>query len=370
MNAWLDTPLSAWHLEHGGRMVEFAGWRLPLQYRSVVEEHKATRSALGIFDVSHLGRFRFANPRVLSALDRLSTRRLADLPRGRIRYALLTNERGGVLDDVLVSRLDSEEGGEFVLMVVNAANRTKIWDWLNRQLPDLDQLGAEDVTRATAMIAVQGPKALGVLESLDEKLRRLNRFTGMVTKLAGVSAIVSRTGYTGEDGCELIVPAEAALPLWQELVTLAEALGGLPAGLGARDTLRMEAALPLYGHELSEAINAAQSGLDFALDLEREFIGREAVVKATRDLSLPRRVGICLQGRRLARQHDKIFSAGQQVGEVTSGTLAPTLNVPIAMGYVKPQAGQVGAVVEVEVRGQRVLGYIVPLPFYRRPRVG
>ncbi|MCX8050174.1 MAG: hypothetical protein N3A55_11030, partial [Methylohalobius sp.] len=217
MNAWLDTPLSAWHLEHGGRMVEFAGWRLPLQYRSVVEEHKATRSALGIFDVSHLGRFRFANPRVLSALDRLSTRRLANLPRGRIRYALLTNERGGVLDDVLVSRLDSEEGGEFVLMVVNAANRTKIWDWLNRQLPDLDQLGAEDVTRATAMIAVQGPKALGVLESLDEKLRRLNRFTGMVTKLAGVSAIVSRTGYTGERGYEVLVPGEHAHDFWEAI---------------------------------------------------------------------------------------------------------------------------------------------------------
>lgn len=353
-------------------MVGFAGWWMPVQYRSIIEEHRATRNAIGLFDVSHMGRFCFADPQVLSLLDRLTTRRVADLPPGRIRYALMTDQRGGVLDDVLVCHLRSEREGPFALMVVNAANRMKIWDWLQRQVPQLGRFGAEDRTLAGAMIAVQGPKALDMLAPLcGSDPRRLGRYTGTVTTVGEVEAILSRTGYTGEDGCELIVPAEAAMPLWQRLVELAGPLGGQPAGLGARDTLRLEAAMPLYGHELSESINAAQTGLEFAIDLEQhEFIGCDAIAEAFRDSSLPRRVGLQLEGRRAARQHDRILVDGQDVGVVTSGTFSPTFEVPIAMGYVWPQAAKVGTEVQVEVRGRKIAGRIVPLPFYRRPGAG
>lgn len=369
MTALLDTPLSSWHRQHGGRMIAFAGWWMPLQYRSIIEEHRATRGAVGLFDTSHLGRFYFADPRALDILDRLTTRRVADLPLGRIRYALLTDQRGGVLDDVLVYHLRSERG-PFALMVVNASNRSKIWDWLQRQAPQLGRFGAEDRTLTTAMIAVQGPKALDTLALLcGSDPRRLGRYAGVVTRVAETEAILSRTGYTGEDGCELIVPAAAALPLWQELVALAELRGGQPVGLGARDTLRLEAALPLYSHELSEAINAAQTGLEFAIDLEEhEFIGREAIAEAFQDPCLPRRVGIRLEGQRAARQHDRVLVGGYGVGEVTSGAYSPTLAVPIAMGYVKPQAAQMGTQVQVEVRGHKLSGCIVALPFYRRPK--
>ncbi len=353
-------------------MVDFAGWWMPVQYRSIIEEHRATRNAIGLFDISHMGRFYFADPQFLLLLDRLTTRRVADLPPGRIRYALMTDQRGGILDDVLVYHLRSERKGPFALMVVNAANRIKVWDWLKLKVPQLGRFGAEDRTLAEAMIAVQGPKALAMLAPLcGSDLRRLSYYTGTVTTVGGIEAILSRTGYTGEDGCELIVPAEAAVPLWQRLVELAEPLGGRAAGLGARDTLRLEAAMPLYGHELSASINAAQTGLEFAIDLkEHEFIGRDAIAQAFLDPSLPRRVGLRLEGRRAARQHDRIVVGAQSVGEVTSGAFSPTLEVPIAMGYVKPQAVEVGTEVQVEVRGRKIAGRIVPLPFYRRPSAG
>lgn len=349
-------------------MIDFAGWWMPVQYRSIIEEHRATRNAIGLFDISHLGRFYFADPKVLSPLDRLTTRRVADLPPGRIRYALLTDQRGGVLDDVLVYHLSSEREGSFVLMVVNAVNRAKIWDWLQQQVPQLSRFGAEDRTLTWAMIAVQGPKALAMLTPLcGSDPHRLGYYAGTLTTVGGVEAILSRTGYTGEDGCELIVPAEAAMPLWQQLVELAGPLGGQPAGLGARDTLRLEAAMPLYGHELSESINAAQTGLGFAIDLKaRAFIGCDAIAKALQDPSLPRRVGLRLEGRQAARQHDRILVGAQSVGEVTSGAFSPTLEVPIAMGYIKPQAAEIGTEVQVEVRGRRLVGQVVPLPFYRR----
>ncbi|MBW3596568.1 MAG: glycine cleavage system aminomethyltransferase GcvT [Planctomycetes bacterium] len=376
MNAELaQTPLHSWHVRNGGRMVDFAGWSMPVQYSSLVEEHHATRRAAGLFDVSHMGRFRIAGEGTAAFLDRLVTRRVADLEVGQIRYALVCNEKGGVLDDVLVYRL-AEEGGEpFFWMVVNAGNRAKIANWIKARLAKQSpaKVSFRDETAETAMIAVQGPAALVIAAPVcDANPAELDYYTGAVTQALGQWAIVSRTGYTGEDGCEIIVPAEAGLEVWEKVLQQAKTIdvpepGVKPAGLGARDTLRLEAAMPLYGHELTEGINPLQAGLKFAVNLkDREFVGRDAIAGFQDDAAMLVRVGLELSGRRAARQGYTIFAEDRQVGEVTSGAFSPTLERPIAMGYVAREASRVGTPLEVDIRGRRESAQVGKLPFYRR----
>jgi aminomethyltransferase len=345
-------------------MVDFAGWLMPVQYTSIVAEHQATRTAIGLFDVSHMGRLRFDGPGAGEFLERLVTRSVRDLKPGRIRYSLVTNGEGGILDDVLVYHLSDAAGTTYYLMVVNASNRTKIIDWLNPRLPETGGVQLTDVTRDWAMIAVQGPQALAAAQPLVEaKLNGLKYYQGCETMVAGHGGIVSRTGYTGEDGCELIVGAAVAPAVWEALI----AAGGTAAGLAARDTLRLEAAMPLYGHELSESINPFQAGLAFAVDLDgRTFPGRDALAKLKDDRRLQRRIGLELPGKRPARQGNILLYEGRQVGEVTSGTMSPTLGRPIAMGYVEPQVATLGQPLTVDVRGQALDARVVSLPFYRR----
>jgi aminomethyltransferase len=360
------TPLYEWHAHHGGRMVDFAGWSMPVQYASIVAEHQATRAAAGVFDVSHMGRLRFDGPGAGDFLDHLVTRSMRDLKPGRVRYALVTNDTGGILDDVLVYHVRDAAEQSYHLLVVNASNRTKIIDWIEPRLAKSPGVQFSDVTRDWAMIAVQGPRALAVMQPLAEaELAGLKYYRACETLVAGHGGIVSRTGYTGEDGCELIVGAAAAAQVWELLV----AAGGTAAGLGARDTLRLEAAMPLYGHELTDQINPFQAGLAFAVDIEgRAFPGRDALEMAKDDLRQPRRIGLELGGKRPARQGNAIFHEGRQVGEVTSGTVSPTLGRPIAMGYVEPDAATLGERLQVDVRGQILDAWVVDLPFYRRRR--
>jgi aminomethyltransferase len=345
-------------------MVDFAGWWMPVQYASIVAEHQATRTAVGLFDVSHMGRLRFDGPGAGEFLERLVTRSVRDLKPGRIRYSLATNDAGGILDDVLVYHLSDAAGQTYYLMVVNASNREKIVDWLAPRLPDTPGVQLTDATRDWAMIAVQGPQALAAAQPLVEtKLAGLKYYQGCETVVAGHGGIVSRTGYTGEDGCELIVRAAAAPKVWEVLI----AAGGTAAGLAARDTLRLEAAMPLYGHELNETINPFQAGLAFAVDLAgRTFPGHAALARLKDDRHLPCRIGLEIQGKRPARQGNILLHEGRQVGEVTSGTMSPTLGRPIAMGYVEPQAATVGQRLTVDVRGQALEARVVDLPFYRR----
>ncbi len=346
-------------------MVEFAGWLMPVQYSSIIEEHNATRSAVGIFDVSHMGRFYFDGEGIEEFLDGLTTRRIIGIEPGRIRYSLMTNEAGMILDDVLVYRLP--EGGEFpYMMVVNAGNRIKILDWINSQGRG-KSIRLHDRTTATAMIAVQGPKAcsvvakLGTVNPADLKYYACSNGT-----LCGVPALVSRTGYTGEDGCEVIIAADVAAEVASAIEGEARKVGGLPAGLGARDTLRLEAAMPLYGHELTESINAAQTNLGFAINLkDRQFIGRDAIV-AAKAANLPTRIGLAIEGKRAAREECPILHGGQRVGFVTSGTISPTLNRAISMGYIDPAYAAVGTVVEVDIRGKTTPATVEALPFYKR----
>lgn len=371
MSALAQTPLHDWHATHGGRMVDFAGWSMPVQYSSIVSEHQATRNAIGLFDVSHMGRIRFDGPGAESFLDRLVTRRVAGQAIGQIRYALVTNHDGGILDDVLVYRLAERDGGKpYFQLVVNASNRRKILTWIDAQLTGVAGVEYRDRTAETAMIAVQGPKVIDILRPLvNADLAAMKYYTGLEALVSGVPAIVSRTGYTGEDGWELVVPADSAVTIWNDLLAKGEPLGALAAGLGCRDTLRLEAAMPLYGHELNESIDPLQAGLGFAVDLEgRQFPGRDALANLKDQPQRPKRVGLELSGKRAAREGYAIFSGEQKIGDVTSGTFSPTLDRPIAMGYVDPKFAAIGTEVEIDIRGRKEKARVVKLPFYKRSK--
>jgi aminomethyltransferase len=372
MTVTLDrTPLYDWHVAHGGRMVDFAGWEMPVQYSSITAEHQATRTAVGLFDISHMGRLRFFGPDAVRFLDALVTRRATDMRPGQIRYALMCNDKGGILDDVLVYRLavdgPVEDDTPTFQLVVNASNRPKIVEWLRRRLPDF-ATRLDDVTTTTAMIAVQGPRAVGLVDPLlDCELAAMRYYTGTAARFNGVACYVSRTGYTGEDGCEIICDAADAQAVWEKLLGVGAAVGARPVGLGARDTLRLEAAMPLYGHELSELINPIQAGLSFAVSFgDREFVGRAMLERIARDAAQPVRIGLQLDGKRVPRQGATVMVGDQPVGEVTSGTFSPTFERPIAMAYVAPSAQAAGTHVAVDIRGTIYPSVVVPLPFYDR----
>jgi len=364
-------------------MVEFAGWSMPVQYASIVAEHHHTRTKLGLFDVSHMGRLFFNGSNVDQFLDSLSTRRIAGVEAGKVRYSLICNDDGKILDDVLIYHLAAggsfaageNDGDSFYMMVCNASNREKIVQWLVDHLPKDSNIKVDDRTEATAMIAVQGPEANAIvarISSVDPET--LAYYTGTVCSVEGANSIVSRTGYTGEDGCEIILASNVAAAVWRKLHDAAELIGGGATGLAARDTLRLEAAMPLYGHELNEEINAAQTDLRFAINSKgRSFAGRDAIVSALVEKTLPVRVGVELEGRRPAREGCNILSAEptnqevqEVVGHLTSGTLSPTLGVPIAMGYIRPQFAAVGTELLIDIRGKSVAAKVVELPFYKR----
>ena len=363
------TALNGWHLEHQARMVDFAGYQMPIQYASIVKEHAATRQAAGVFDISHMGRLRFEGNRAHELLDHLLTRKVADLKLGRTRYALMCNEDGGILDDVLVSSLETPSSRQFFLLVVNASNRAKILKWLVPHLADYPDVEFRDVTDATTMISVQGPYAEEIISKLfTPAARQLKYYQGLVTEQMSKPCILSRTGYTGEDGFELIVRNEDAVRVWENVMLAGRHIGIQPVGLGARDTLRLEAGMPLYGHELSEDIDPFTAGLGFAVNLEsRSFVGSDALAKAWANPSAVTRVGLRLEGRRPGREGALLLDRdNRQVGHVTSGTFSPTLQSPIAMAYIQSQLAVTGTTVDVDIRGARATAQIVDLPFYRR----
>jgi aminomethyltransferase len=371
-----ETPLHDWHAGHGGRLVDFAGWSMPVQYTSIVAEHTATRTAAGLFDISHMGRIRFDGADAGRFLNSLVTRDLSDLKPRSIRYALVTNEQGGVKDDVLVYRLQDAAGGSYYLLVVNASNRPKILDWIDERLAAqrdaLPEVTYADLTHDWAMIAVQGPLAIALAQPLiEEDVGALKYYTGTEGRIAGHGGIVSRTGYTGEDGVELIVGNGVVEKIWSALLEAGRDRGVLPCGLGARDTLRLEAGMPLYGHELNEELSPLQAGLNFAVSLDKAaYPGRDALRRAAEDPSLPRLVGLELEGKRPAREGHAILADSGPVGRVTSGTFSPTFQKPVAMGYVAPAYGQPGAKLRVDIRGQLAGATVVRVPFYRRKAAG
>jgi aminomethyltransferase len=340
-------------------MVEFGGWDMPVQYTSIVEEHSAVRTAAGLFDISHMGRLSFAGPDSLAFIEHVFSNNAATMKDFQARYGLVCNEKGGIRDDVLVYRWPYGWA-----MVVNASNRPKIVAWLaehkgNRNVQMTDQ------TEQTCMVAVQGPKAVTLCQDLTQvDPSQLAYYHATTTQYKGKGCVISRTGYTGEDGLEIMLGAAQAVELCDDLV----ARGVKPCGLGARDTLRLEAAMPLYGHELDEGIDPFSAGLGWAVKLDKgDFIGRDALLK--RDKFLPVRVGLELEGKRIAREGATVTANGAPIGRVTSGTFSPTLNKAIAMAYVPPTLNTaLPTPLGVEVRGKTEAAKVVPLPFYKRPR--
>ena len=359
----MHTALHAWHVSHHGRMVDFAGWDMPVQYTSIVAEHQAVRKAAGLFDIAHMGRLQFTGPDAARWLDYLLTCDVAGLSLGQVKYSLVCNEQGGILDDVLVTRFADHH-----LLVVNASNRQKILDWIGAHSAGFNA-NVEDQTQSRFMLAVQGPRAEALLQPLvNQPLGSIAYYFATQAEVLGTPAVVSRTGYTGEDGFEVILPPEKAQRLWERL--LADGSPDvLPCGLGCRDTLRLEAAMPLYGHEMNEQTDPYTAGLAFGVKLDKpaDFIGKAALIAAKAKPNRPKRVGLQLAGRRIAREGAIVLAHGQQTGHVTSGTFSPTLEKSIAMAYVPPEHAAPGPPLEVDIRGQREPATVVKLPFYKRP---
>ena len=354
-------------------MAPFAGFEMPIQYQGIVAEHQACRTSAAMFDVSHMGRLRFDGEGAEELLDHLLTRRVVGMPIGAVKYSLMCNEEGSVLDDVLVSFLQTPSGSQYHLLVVNASNREKITRWIMPHLADFPKVTMSDRTALTAMIAIQGPHAVDVTSRLFRaNVDSLKRYRAVITDQFQKPVIVSRTGYTGEDGFELIVRAEEAKQVWENVMLAGRAAGFQAAGLGARDTLRLEAAMPLYGHELTEQIDPISAGLGFACNLEgRSFIGCQAIAKIASDGPSMVRIGLLPEGKRPVREGCAVMNdGGEKIGWVTSGAPSPTLGKPIAMAMVQAKYGasqpdwQSGEL-QIDNRGNMQPATITRLPFYQ-----
>ena len=358
------TPLFEEHVAAGGRIVDFAGWEMPVQYSGVIDEHRAVRTAAGLFDVSHMGEFRVRGTDAEAFLDRLTPNHVAKLISGRAHYSGLLTERGTYVDDLLIYRMGEED----FFVVVNAANIGSDFAWIESRVEGDVEL--ENVSDSYALLALQGPAAGQILAGLTEvDLDALRYYRFAEGDVAGAPAIVSRTGYTGEDGFELYVAPEGANALWRQLLDAGAPVGLKPAGLGARDTLRLEAAMALYGHEIDDQTTPLEAGLNWVVKLAKgDFIGRDALV-AQKEAGVSRRlVGFEVTSRGIARQGHRVLAGERELGLVTSGTFSPTLEKALGMAYVPTEFSQPGSRIEIEVRGRILEAQVVEMPFYRRPK--
>lgn len=360
------TELYMEHVGLGAKLVEFGGWEMPVQYTGIVAEHHAVRTAAGLFDVCHMGEFAVEGPGALDYLQGLVPNNVAKLVEGQALYSQICLADGGTIDDLLIYHLAPER----YLVVVNAGTMENDWAWFTKHHQGRADVMLANRSSQTGLIALQGPRALDILQTLtDCDLSSISYYHSQPGTVAGIACTISRTGYTGEDGFELYHPSEHAPALWRALLAAGQHFGLLPAGLGARDTLRLEAGLCLYGHELTEQITPLEADLGWSVRLKKghEFIGREALARQKADGVSRTRIGLVIQDRSVARANCPIFHDGQQVGTLTSGTMSISLGKPIGMGYVPPYLAAPGTRLEVEVRGKRVPADVVKMPFYQRP---
>jgi aminomethyltransferase len=358
------TPLTEVHRELGARLIEFGGWLMPVQYGSILEEHAAVRERAGLFDLSHMGELYVEGPDAGAALAAALVTNPPSLAIGRAQYSMICMPDGGVIDDLIVYRLAESR----FLVVANAGNAATVSDTLAERLGRFKAV-LDDRSLATGLLAVQGPLAAGVLGPLtDVDLGTLRYYAIAEGAVAGIPAMVARTGYTGEDGFEVFVDTDRTAELWAILLAAVRSAGGLPVGLGARDTLRLEAGMPLYGNELDLHTTPYEAGLGRVVKLDKpgDFVGRAALERVARDGPARKLVGLVVEGRGIARHGHPVWVGDRRTGIVTSGTQSPTLGVPIAMAYVAPGDAAPGTVVDVEIRDARVPARVVALPFYRR----
>ncbi len=362
----LRTPLFPLAQEQQARFTAFSGWEMPVQFSGLKLEHEAVRSQVGMFDISHMGKFSLVGDDLVASLQILVPSDLSRLQPGQAQYTVLLNPQGGIIDDIIFYyQGKTNTGKQQGLLIVNAGTTAKDKAWLLKHLP-ASGVTITDLSTERALIALQGPLAVDKLQSLvTEDISSLNAFEHQQVTIEGNSAFVARTGYTGEDGFEIMLEPEGAKQLWQKLL----AAGVTPCGLGARDTLRLEAAMSLYGQDIDETTTPLEAGLGWLvhLDSKEDFIGRE-VLEQQKSAGLPRRlVGLEMTGRYIARHDYPVVFEGNVVGKVTSGTLSPTLGKAIALAYVPKSLSKVGQQLEVEIRGKNHPAVVVKKPFYRSP---
>jgi aminomethyltransferase len=358
-----NTPLTAWHQEHGAKMAEFGGYWMPISYQGILTEHEQVRTGVGMFDVSHMGEFSVWGPDAAQFLDRLVTHYPSQLAVGQVLYTPMCHPDGGTVDDLLIYR----RGHDQFWLVVNAANRAKDWQWLYQHRLAGETVTLRDESDQTGLISVQGPLSASRLQPLvDQSLEAIGYYRFVLGHAVGRPAMISRTGYTGEDGFELYLDRDDVLPVWTALFDR----GVLPVGLGARDTLRLEARMPLYGHELTDEISPLEAGLGAFVKWDKpEFIGKDALWRQKTQGVTRRLVGLAVDGA-IARPGAPVLvdPEGKPVGWVTSGTFSPTLKRAIALALVPPAHKEVGQVVWVRVRARMARATVVPTPFYHRRR--
>lgn len=365
MSVLKRTPLYPLYSRYdGARCIDFGGWELPVQFSGILKEHEAVRRQAGLFDVSHMGEFLVSGPRAEAFLQRMTTNDVSRLADGQAQYTLMCNPQGGVVDDLLVYRLAA---GRYML-VVNAANTAKDFRWLKTHAED--GVTVTDISDDTALLALQGPNAAAIISRVTDaaEIGRLKPFHHLPdAAVCSAKALVSRTGYTGEDGFELYVRADEAQTVWLGLMEAGEPSGLVPAGLGARDTLRFEAGLPLYGQELSDTISPLEAGLAYFVKLGKEaFIGRDALQEQQAAGTARKLVGIEMLDRGIPRSHYPVLAGGLTIGEVTSGTQSPTLKRNLGLALIDAAYAQPGTELSVIVRGKPLKAVVVPTPFYRR----
>ncbi len=361
------TPLNKAHRDLGGKMVDFGGWDMPVQYSGVIAEHLRTRTHSGLFDVSHMGEFFVEGEDAIKFVNRITTNDVTKLVDGQAQYSALTREDGTVVDDLLVYRFD--EGKLF--LVVNAGTTEKDWDWITSHLKD-ESLTLTDVSKDYCQIAVQGRDALRILQQMtDENLDDIKYYHFTVGTVDGVDAIISRTGYTGEDGFEVYANEKYAEQLWNKFLEIGkfgEEDGILPCGLAARNTLRLESAMSLYGHEISDEITPLEANLGWICKLNTEFLGRDALAKQ-KETGLDRKlVGFEMTDKGIARDDFDVYINDKKVGKVTSGSPAPFLKKNIGLAFVPSEFANVGQEIKIDVRGKHLTAQIVPTPFYKREK--
>lgn len=358
------TPLYDVHMTSGAKVIEFGGWLMPVQYAGILEEHRAVRTAAGLFDVSHMGEVKVTGEDAVGYINHLITNDCRSLSVNQAMYSPMCYSHGGVVDDLLVYR----QGERDFLLVINAGNIDKDVTWLKEQAKGF-QIELQDQSAETAEIALQGPRAQEILQSLvagDLQSMKYYWFWPEVD-VQGITCLISRTGYTGEDGFELYCAAKEATALWQLLLEAGKSHGLVPAGLGARDTLRFEAALPLYGHELSEQITPFEAGLGMFVKLTKEeFVGMTALAEQKQAGVTRKIVGLEMTGRGIARAGYKCFANGKEIGVITSGSFAPTIGKNLALALLNIEYTQIGTAIGVEIRGKEIEAVVIPKPFYKR----
>ncbi|MBD2194596.1 MULTISPECIES: glycine cleavage system aminomethyltransferase GcvT [Calothrix] len=358
------TPLYQLGVELKARLTSFGGWEMPVQFAGITSEHEAVRNAAGMFDISHMGKFTLVGDNPISQLQALVPSDLNRLKPGQAQYTVLLNPQGGIIDDIIVYyQGEDSTGKQQVAIIVNAATTDKDKAWLLQHL-DLKTAEFQDLSKDKVLLAVQGPKAINYLQPLVEAdLHPIKAFGHLQAPILDKTGFLARTGYTGEDGFEIMVDPEVGIELWQRLYDA----GVIPCGLGARDTLRLEAAMALYGQDIDDNTTPLEAGLGWLvhLDTKGEFIGR-AILEQQKAAGLQRRlVGLQMSGRNIARHGYQVLSSGKVVGEVTSGTISPTLGYPVALAYVPSKLASVGQQLEVEIRGKTYPTSVVKRPFYR-----